>query len=121
MCIEAHRDTLRALLSMKLWLTASADKKMMARNLIVEEWFLDGLQKSTARCWRGRPLRVLDVVGGFGLIKISLWNKIKSHVFQFYSELFGNNNERDLEFEKTCNFAILCSTSTDKLLELRRG
>ena len=68
MCVEAHLDTLRALLSMKLLLTASTDKKITDNSFIVSKIFFDGLQNLrgevgmrklwTLRCCHGSGLLV---------------------------------------------------------------
>lgn len=57
-CIEAHRDTLGALLSMKLRLTANADKKMMDKSFIVP---IITVQKNSGKLQRRTAL--LSCVG----------------------------------------------------------
>lgn len=50
-CIKAHRDTLGALCSMKLRLTANTDKINMDRNFIVSKGARGGMQKFYYRRW----------------------------------------------------------------------
>lgn len=130
MCIEAHRDTLGALLSMKLRLTANTDNKMMDKSFIV--LIITAVKD-------GGNLRQEDgnveLCGITTAVEVSVWFVGRCWILSRLQYRFTRipipfriiwQQHNDLEFEKLainfCNF-VLFNFNRDKLklLEIYAG
>lgn len=91
-CIKAHRDTLGALFSMKLRLTANTDKINMDRNFIVSKSSLGGMQKFYNRRLALFCRASFEIVWCPGVVRyLYIIYRRRNHTYS-NSELFDNNS-----------------------------